>query len=220
MQQSQFEVMLVYVPGRESPHECQWIEIGKGGYGGGVGEVTVKVDRKYLSRLMSEHTTLHLYHFHPLLYFKGCQSEMGCGNPSVPRSLERWSKEGVISNLRYSMPSPSDIAFMMDVSREFDTRHHGRGRVRNRVVTPYGIVDYSLTAEGKERLEEDGMEGERGRYGFDTYIKTRVSYVLSDIDALVREDPTDMRKAMKQLVRRLNNEYLRVLFTPFEDEKC
>lgn len=90
--------------------------------------------------------------------------------------------------------------------------------MRHRVVTPYGIVDYSLTAEGKERLKDDGMEGEKGRYGFDTYIRTRVSYTLSDIEAIVGEDPTDMRKALKRLARRLSNEYLRVIFTPLEDD--
>lgn len=143
---------------------------------------------------------------------------MSCGKTSVPMSPAQLSEDGLISNLRYSMPSPSDIVFMMDVSREFDTHHQGRGRMRHRVVTPYGIVDYSLTAEGKERLKDDGMEGEKGRYGFDTYIRTRVSYTLSDIEAIVGEDPTDMRKALKRLARRLSNEYLRVIFTPLEDD--
>lgn len=218
MEQSTIEVMHVYIPDQESPHECQWVEIGKGGYGGGVEEATVEVDRKYLSRLMKEHTTLHLYHFHPLVYFEKCRSEMSCGKISVPMSPAQLSEDGLISNFRYSMPSPSDIAFMMDVSREFDKHHHGGGRVRHRVITPYGIVDYSLTTEGKRRLEDDGLEGEKGRYGFDTYIRTRVSYTLSDIDAVAGEEPTDMRKALKRLAGRLSNEYLHVIFTPLEDD--
>lgn len=219
MRQSRFEVMRVYIPDEESPLECQWVEIGKGIYGGGVEEATVAVDRKSLSRLMKEHATLHLYHFHPLVYFEKCRGEKNCGEISVPMSSAQLSGDGLMSNLRYSMPSPSDIAFMMDVSREFDKHHRGGGKIRHRVVAPYGIVDYSLTAEGKQRLEDDGLEGEKGRYGFDTYVRTRMSYVLSDIDAIVGEDAADMRRVLKRLARRLSNEYLRVLFTPFEDEK-
>ncbi len=59
------------------------------------------------------------------------------------------------------------------------------------------------------------MEGEAGRFGFDTFMKTLVSYALSEIDSIVKKYPNDIKRAMEQLVKNLNNEYLRVTYTPF-----
>ncbi|MFQ5917803.1 MAG: hypothetical protein ACE5I0_08345 [Candidatus Binatia bacterium] len=215
MRRSHFEVMLVYIPEGQPPDQCQWIEIGRGGYGVRTEDVIVNVDREYLSRLMTEHVTLHLYHYHPLVYFEQWTDEIICDGPSVSMPTGNVSEKALISNLRYSMPSPIDIAFMVDVSREFDRHGHEGGRIIHRVVTPYGIVEYSLGEEGKRRLEKYGMEGEAGRFGFDTFMKTLVSYALSEIDGIVKKYPNDIKRAMEQLVKSLNNEYLRVIYTPF-----
>ncbi|MFQ5847300.1 MAG: hypothetical protein ACE5IQ_06435 [Candidatus Methylomirabilales bacterium] len=216
MRRSHFEVMLVYIPDDGNPGQCQWIEIGRGEYGDRAEDVSVDVDREYLAQLMRDHHRLHLYHYHPLVYFEQCTDDVICKRPTGPTNMRGGFEKALISNVRYSMPSPIDIAFMMDISREFDEYHHGGGKIRNRVVTPYGIVEYSLTEEGKDRLESDGMEGEAGRFGFDTYMKTRISYALSDVGAILEKHPNDMRRALGHVARGLSNEYLRVTYVSFD----
>lgn len=214
---SNFETMWVYIPEAESPTKCQWIEIGQGEYGGDAAAAIVKVKRGYLAKLMAAHTQLHLYHSHPLDYFEQCEDTNSCGEFSVPMTTDKLSEKGLISNLRYSMPSPNDVAFMMEVTREFEEHRADGGKIRNRVVTPYGIVDYSLTEEGKRRLRKVGMEGKEGRWGFDTYIRTRLSYGLTDGDlrSNIHTNPGDITRALEQLAESLSNRYLQLTYTPF-----
>lgn len=209
LKSSTFEEMWVFIPDIGSAKKCKWIEIGRDVLSA-AGEATVKVDRTYLSKAMAKHNELHLYHFHPLAYFERC--EANCDELSLPITASQVSEKGLISNLRYSMPSPEDIYFMMDVSWEFDRRRRGDGKIINRVVTPYGIVDYALTDEGKERFEV-----ERSLRTAGLYIKLVAANALLDdnIDSIIKKSPNDIKEALKQLIQSLNNRYLRVTYIPF-----
>lgn len=209
------EIMWVYIPDGDSPHECQWLEVGRSADDAGAEEAVIAVDRGYLTQLMRTHRRLHIYHSHPLVYFEKCADERRCPDGAIPTTVDEASEKAVIANVRRAMPSPIDIAFMMDVWREFYQQHpHNGGRVQHRVVTPYGIVDYALTEDGKERLSNEGMEQEKGRFGFDTYIMTRVSYALLEVEGLVRGDRSDMRDVLREVAWVLSNEYLRVTYAP------
>ncbi len=210
-----FEVMHVFIPAGTSASACQWIEIGQSASGSGTEEAIIRPDRDYLRSLMRRYHRVHIYHSHPLIYFEKCADSTPCGAFSVPMTTDSVSTQGLVSNLRYAMPSPIDIAFMMDVSREFDQYRHHEGEIRHRVVTPYGIVEYSLTEKGKEALKNTGMEWAQGRYGFDTYIKARVSYALLDIEDLIKGDQKDIQEVLHEVARRMSNEYLHVRYLPF-----
>ncbi|MFQ6023065.1 MAG: hypothetical protein ACE5NW_10115 [Acidiferrobacterales bacterium] len=200
-----FEELWVFIPGN-----CRWIEIGRH-VTSGPDEATIKVDRKFLAKVMVKYDELHLYHFHPLAYFETCRDKTNCDELSLPVTAGQISQEGLILNLRYSMPSAEDIYFMMDVSWEFDQRRRGNGKIVNKVVTPYGILDYALTDAGKNKFFE-----ERNLRTAGLYIKLTAANALLDshIDSIIKQNPNDIREALEQLVQSLNSKYLRVSYTP------
>jgi hypothetical protein len=206
------EEIWAHVPGA-GPHECKWIEIGRDITTGPEG-TTIRVDRPFLAQLMMEHDELHLYHFHPLAYFERCTNDTDCGPLSLPRRAGQIAAEGLVLNLRYAMPSPEDIYFMMDVSWELNRRRAGRGKILHRVITPYGLVEYALTGEGQERFDNDRNLRTGG-----LYIALVAGNTLLDdpISAFIERHPNDVAEALSQLAATLNTRYLRVSFRPFDN---
>ena len=205
MKSERFEELWIFLP-----EACSWIEIGRH-VTSGPDEATIRVDRTYLARAMVSHKELHLYHFHPLAYFERCKDKIRCDQFSLPTAAGHISEQGLISNLRYSMPSAEDIYFMMDVSWEFDQRRGDDGRIMNNVVTPYGVLSYALTDVGEEKFFE-----ERSLRTGGLYIKLKAANALLDdqINAIIKKHPNDIREALEQLVQSLNSKYLRVTYTP------
>lgn len=205
MKRERFEELWIFLP-----ETCSWIEIGRH-VTSGPDEATIRVDRTYLAKAMVNHKELHLYHFHPLSYFEKCKNKTKCDQFSLPIAAGQISEQGIISNLRYSMPSAEDVYFMMDVSWEFDQRRGGDGRIVNRVVTPYGVLSYGLTHAGEKKFFE-----ERSLRTGGLYIKLTAANALLDdrIDAILKKHPNDMRKVFEQLVQSLNNKFLRITYTP------
>ncbi|MFQ5938417.1 MAG: hypothetical protein ACE5LB_18605, partial [Acidiferrobacterales bacterium] len=109
---SQYEEMWAFVPAGAPDSTCTWYEIGRE-VKSVAGEATVRVDRDFLTGLMRQRDEVHLYHFHPLAYFSRCVKQTGCDALGLPISPHQISREGLIANLRYAMPSSEDIYFMM-----------------------------------------------------------------------------------------------------------
>ena len=197
------EEMWVFVPGKHV-HDCRWIEIGRDIASRSEG-TTIRVDRPYLTDLMAEQNELHFYHFHPLAYFERCLSKVECNYLGLPRRADQISTEGLIKNLRYAMPSPEDIYFMMDVSWEFRRRGHREGKIVNRVVSPYGIVDYALTPEGEEHFNYDRNLRTGG-----LYIALVAGNALLDenIEQILSAQPQSMDDALTLLVQSMNSRNL------------
>ncbi len=212
MKSSTFEEMWVFIPDAEPSKKCKWIEIGRDAIAA-AHEATVKVDRTFLAKAMVEHNELHLYHFHPLAYFETCGDGIICDELSLPITASQISEKGLLSNLRYGMPSPEDIYFMMDISWEFDQRRGGDAKIVNRVVTPYGVLDYALTEEGRQRFEM-----ERGLRTAGLYIKLVAANALFDdnIHRIVKKNPDSISSVVQQLVQSMNNKNLRVTLIPLE----
>ncbi len=210
LQSSRFEEMWLFIPGADRT-KCKWIEIGRTATSG-TDEATVRVDRTFLVKTMTEHDELHLYHFHPLAHFEKCESSAGCDELLLPSATDKISEQGLISNLRFAMPSPEDIYFMMEVSWEFDQIHRGVGKISNKVITPYGIVEYALTDSGKERFDRERNLRQSG-----LYIKLVAAKTLYDdnIDTIISENSDNIKEALKQLAQNMNSKYLRVTLTPF-----
>ena len=100
---------------------------------------------------------------------------------------------------------------MMDVSWEFKRRGHGQGHIVNRVISPYGVVDYALTTEGQERFDYDRNLRTGG-----LYIALLAGNALLDdsIERIISAGHSRVRDALTLLVQSMNSRYLRVLYIP------
>ncbi|MFQ5994537.1 MAG: hypothetical protein ACE5K1_05540 [Acidiferrobacterales bacterium] len=197
MKHSSYEEMWVYLP-----KTCQWIEIGINEKAGDEA-ASVNIDRAFLTQVLIQSSLADLYHFHPLAYFRKCSEAALCGSRSLTR-------DELISNLRYAMPSPEDIYFMMDITWQFDQVQSAHGRMRHRVVTPYGIVEFALTETGKEKFALDRDLRTAG-----LYIKLVAANALVDdnIESIVGDHP-NASEALASLVENLNSTHLRVTHAP------
>ena len=203
LRQSSIEEMWAFLPRGQPSGSCQWHEVGRDEQSGS-DQANVDVDWEYLEALMKENQAVYLYHFHPLAFFDYAKaSPSRRGDESIRRQI--------IYDLKFSMPSPADIHFMMEITFRFYQRQPPGGDIRNRVVTPYGIVDYALTEAGRVKYESDKDARTQG-----LYIKYVAASALDDgsIEMIVAEEPGDIARSMKRLVATLNTKYLRVTLFP------
>jgi hypothetical protein len=208
LRRSGFEEMWAFLPRAHGAQDCQWHEIGREEKSES-DRSYLRVDMGYLVELMAENTEIHLIHFHPLKYFEcadrgDCPKQMAAGHTGA--ADKRW-----ITDLVYSMPSPSDVHFMMDVTSRFFRRHQGQGKIRHSVVTPYGVVDYGLTDKGLAKYDSERNGRSEG-----LYITWVVASALDDdrVTLIVKENPLSIRAAVRRLAQTLNTEFLRVVHTP------
>jgi hypothetical protein len=203
LQRSEVEEMWAFLP-----RECQWHEIGREEKSEAARSV-LRVDMDYLAGLMAANADIHLVHFHPARYFE-CAARADC--PKRARSSraaipdKRW-----ITDLVYSMPSPSDVLFMMNVTSRFYRSHHAHGTILHKVVTPYGVVDYGLTAQGLARYDSERNGRSQG-----IYIPMVMASALDDdrVEQVVKENPRSISAAVPRLARSLNTEFLRIEHAP------
>lgn len=208
LKRSEVEEMWAFLPRASGAGDCQWHEIGREERSDSDG-ARLRVDMEYLGKLMAAHAELHIYHFHPLSYFD-CASHPDCSGatpPDVAGAIDRrW-----ISDLVFSMPSPSDVHFMMDVTSRFHRRYQRMGTIRHKVVTPYGVVTYGLTDAGLARYEAERFGRSEG-----LYITWVAASRLADehVEAVIRERPGSIMAAVRRLGQTLNTQYLWVSHGP------
>ena len=210
MNRSPVEELWVFLADSSGGDAGRWVEIG--------GEIrseselsSVGVDWTYLSKLIERFGDIDVYHFHPLSYFERCGCEQGCKEFALPMSVMDLSASGLINNLKFAMPSPGDIHFMMEPLWRFERAHPVFGSMRHRLVSPYGVVEYGLTTSGKARYAENRntrMEG--------LYIKQVAANALSDenIAVLAAEYPHDLGMSVKELAKSMSGNHLRVELLP------
>jgi hypothetical protein len=194
---AEFEEMWAFVP-----RGCQWHEIGREEKSGN-DRATLRVDMAYLETLMAGNDALHVYQIHPLRYF-------ACASARCARG-ERW-----ITDLVFSMPSASDVHFMMDVTSRFYRKRGAAGTIRHRVVTPYGVVDYGLTASGLAKYD-----AERNGRSEGLYITWVAASALDDerVRQLIEEGPASIVEGIRRLAQTLNTDFLRVEYLPGGDAR-
>ena len=213
LKRSDFEEMWAFLPRANDAQDCEWHEIGHDEKSERE-SANVRVDMDYLEQLMAANTEIHLYHFHPLRYFE-CAARATCPQVAVPgqaKSVDlRW-----ITDLVFSMPSPSDVHFMMDVTSRFYTRHQGRGTIKHKVVTPYGLVDYRLTDKGLVKFDSEKHERSGG-----LYITWVAANALADdyVERVIKNHPGSLIAGVRRLARTLNTEFLRVEHTHLPGQK-
>ena len=208
LKRSEFEEMWAFLPRANATRGCQWHEIGREEKSE-ADTAYLRVDMGYLESLMAENAEVHLYHFHPLRYFD-CAAHAHCPQEAPDGRTgsfdPRW-----ITDLVFSMPSPSDIHFMMDVTSRFFRRNHGHGTIRHKVVTPYGVVDYGLTEKGLAKYDAERHSRSEG-----LYITWVVASALDNdrVEQVAREHPHGITAAVQRLAQTLNTEFLRVVHIP------
>lgn len=207
LRRSEVEEMWALLPRANGTRECQWHEIGRDEKSE-ADRSYLQVDMGYLAELMARNTEVQLVHFHPLRYFE-CAARADCPKKAPAgraASAKRW-----LMDLVFSMPSPSDVHFMMNLTSRFARLHQGAGKIAHKVVTPYGVVDYGLTEQGLARFDSE----QHGRSG-GMYITMVMASALDDdrIEAVVKENPRDIGAAVQKLARSLNTKFLRVEHTP------
>jgi hypothetical protein len=203
LQGSEVEEMWAFLP-----QECQWHEIGREERSEAARSV-VRVDMDYLAGLMAANADIVLVHFHPMRYFEcaaraDCPRQARAGRAAVPD--KRW-----ITDLVYSMPSPSDVLFMMNVTSRFHRVHQPYGTIRHKVVTPYGVVRYGLTPEGLARYDSERNGRSQG-----IYIPMVMASALDDdsVEKVIKENPRSIKAAVPRLARSLNTQFLRIEHKP------
>lgn len=206
LERSRIEELWAFLPRAGVAGVCQWHEVGRNEQSG-ADKALVDVDWTYLEALMAANEAIHLYHFHPKSFFDYANS------PPASRRQDSFER-AMITDLKFSMPSPADIHFMMEITSRFRKLHPRGGDIRNRVVTPYGIVDYALTEAGRARYESDKDARTQG-----LYIKYVAASALDDasIEAIVVSRPGDMAASMRRLIARLNTKFLRIEHVPFTE---
>ncbi|MGH6887230.1 MAG: hypothetical protein ACREGK_14280, partial [Geminicoccales bacterium] len=207
LKRADFEEMWAFLPRAHGTRRCQWHELGREETSER-DSATLRVDMAYLQKLMSENAEIHLHHFHPLKYF-ACASACCPQRASAgqPRSFDRrW-----ITDLVFSMPSPSDVHFMMDVTSRFYRSREGGGTIKHRVVTPYGVVDYGLTQMGLAKFD-----AERNGRSEGLYIAWVVASALDDerVQQLIEEQPGSLVGRIRRLAQTLSTGFLRVVVVP------
>lgn len=209
LQSAAHEEMWAFLPRAHGSGACQWHEIGREEKSANDGAY-VRVDMAYLESLMARNSEIQLFHFHPLQYFE-CAAAAGCPKETARGPTgsidKRW-----ITDLLFSMPSPSDVHFMMDVTSRFHKHHQGQGTIRHQVVTPYGVVDYGLTAAGLVKFEYEMHSRSEGRYI--TWVMA--SRMADDsLERVIQENPGGITATVRRLAQTLNTEFLRVEYSPF-----
>jgi hypothetical protein len=208
LKHADFEEMWAFLPRAHGAGECEWHEIGREEKSGR-NRSTLRVDMNYLAELIAGNPEIHVLHFHPLKYFE-CATREECPKQAAAGQTagvdKRW-----IADLVFSMPSPSDVHFMMNVTSRFFRRHLGRGKIKHSVVTPYGVVEYGLTGKGLARYD-----AERDGRSEGLYITWVVASALDDdrVEGVIKEKPASLSAAVPKLARTLNSEFLRVVHTP------
>lgn len=204
LRSSDFEEMWAFLPRAHGSQDCQWHEIGREEKSE-TDSAFLRVDMAYLETLMAENPEIHVIHFHPLKYFE-CAAHPGCPQ-TAPADQGKALDPRWITDLIFSMPSPSDVHFMMDVTSRYHRHRQGRGTIKHKVVTPYGVVDYGLTDAGLAKFDSERFERSEGLY---------ITWVMAGklandhVEDVIKKNPGSIDDAVRQLAHTLNNEFLRV----------
>ena len=213
LRHSDVEEMWAFLPRANGTDECQWHELGREETSG-KDSANLRVDLAYLGKLMVSNAELHIYHFHPLKYFE-CAADPDCPKTSAPAQTGSFHRRW-IGDLVYSMPSASDVYFMMETTSRFYRRYQHGGAMKHVVVTPYGVVDYGLTARGLAKFDTERLGRSEGLY----ISWVQASRLADDrVEEMLRAGRDDILAAVRRLAQRLNSQFLWVSFGAFDQQR-
>lgn len=142
------------------PREKKWIEIGRGEAPEKKFDnryvTKVRLDVRFMERLMAQNSLLVLYHIHPahsqLLEDK---MKMRSENGNLVNANEG-EKERVLFLMRRAFPSEQDLRNMIENSMLFYA-HNPQGNITFKICSYYGITEYYLTEKGRIYFADSGF---------------------------------------------------------------
>jgi len=234
---SQIEESWAYLPQRE-----KWIEIGHNEETERKIDkryiTKAKLDVQLLDELMSKNHNMVLYHFHPShslsLEDKIRKREEG-GSPMNDREIER---ERIKLLIKSAYPSRSDLLNMIGNTMEFFERN-SEGNITFKVCSHYGITEYYLTDEGMAHLSADNsfkqilwVMGISSSANIEANVKGEILEMnpreTRNPLERIKMSPKRKRKPVsryiiidplariQKAIEAMNDEYIRVTFTPYE----
>ncbi|MBW2982069.1 hypothetical protein KY343_04265 [Candidatus Woesearchaeota archaeon] len=165
----------------------------------------LKSDIGLCTKLMKENNTLISYHFHLGRYEEELREyENRLSNPLLKEGF----KASVIA--MKTIPSSKDLYFMIMLSLVCN-KENPNGKISSKVCSPEGIVEYSLTEEGKRYFREKDVY-ETKKIIEEKHSRAKLLSAASDFTVSSQE-------RINQLVDLLNDEYVTVRFSPYENRK-
>jgi predicted DNA-binding protein with PD1-like motif len=240
IESSQIEESWVYLP-----HQEKWIEIGYNEESEKkINESYItkaKLDIKFLDGLMNENNNMILYHFHSsycLSLEDKIKEREKDGSPMNENEIE---KERIRLLIKSAYPSRSDLLNMIGNSTEFFKRNSD-GNITFKVCSHYGITEYRLTDEGMEYLYADNSLKQILRItgiSSSANIEANVKGEILEMNPRETRDPLkrikmspkqkrsslsrykiiDPLSRIEKVVEEMNDEHLRVTFTPYEKKE-
>ncbi len=234
---SQIEESWVYLPNRK-----KWIEIGHNEEAEKKIDkryiTKAKLDVQLLDKLMSEDNNMALYHFHPshsLSLEDKIRRRKKSDSPMNDKEIE---KERIKLLIRSAYPSRSDLLNMIGNSMEFFERN-AEGNITFKVCSQYGITEYHLTDEGMAYLSADNSLKQIlwvKKISSSANIEANVKGEILEMNPKetrnplkrIKMSPKQKRKPVsryiiidpltriQKAIEAMNDEHIRVMFTPYE----
>ncbi len=234
---SQIEESWVYLPNRK-----KWIEIGHNEEAEKKIDkryiTKAKLDVQLLDKLMSEDNNMALYHFHPshsLSLEDKIRRREKSGSPMNDKEIE---KERIKLLVKSAYPSRSDLLNMIGNSMEFFERNT-EGNITFKVCSQYGITEYHLTDEGMTYLTADNS---LKQILWVKKISSSANIEANVKGEILERNPKETRNPLKRIkmspkrkrkpvsryiiidpiiriqkaIQAMNDEHIRVTFTPYE----
>ncbi len=208
------------------PKEQKWVEVGinyEDIGGPGDFEKGAKVSDKVFGRLVDKHQELIFYHIHPIT----TRDREKLKKPKGKTSNKSTAKEGLHFVTIYSptftktdttnavnmtiyaamaLPSQADISALIKQAEIFYSTNPS-GRFISKIVSPLGITEYSLTEEGRKKVQSNPKEVDVNLEGIHVGFKFTKATNLKD-------------QALGQVnlaCEKMSTELYRISFTSYEN---
>lgn len=205
VENSIFEEAWMYLP-----KESLWVDIVGGRVKKSFGIYTLIYDMEYVDKLFKEHDELVCYHFHPI---KAVSLQMDMirskgtdlGDVFTTEELEKYIP------IYTAMPSGMDISACIGLSKSF-YKLKPNGSITSKISSQHGITELCLTDDGKDYFKDKEIL-DIVRLGI------RIGKHIPIKSVLVEKDETDNHTKIQKLCELVSNEYIKITFTPYKDEK-
>ncbi len=234
---SQIEESWAYLP-----HLRKWIEIGHNEEAEKKVDkryiTKTLLDIQLLDELMSKNNNMVLYHFHPSYCLSLEDKIKKREEDGLPMNDSEIEKERERLLIKSAYPSRSDLLNMIGNSTEFFERN-ADGNITFKICSHYGITEYYLTDKGMTYLYADNtleqiirITGISSSANIDANVKGEIMEMnpreTRDPLKRIKMSPGQKRKSLsrytiidpltriQKAIESMNDEHLRVTFTPYQ----
>ena len=240
LESSQIEEAWAYLP-----HQEKWIEVG---YNEETEKkinkryiTKARLDVQFLDGLMNENNNMVLYHFHSSYCLSLEDKIRKREEEGLPMNDKEIEKERIRLLIKSAYPSRSDLTNMIANSIAFFERNPN-GKITFKIGSHYGITEYHLTEEGIAHFYNNDPFKQMARIKSISSSANLEANITGEILELnprqtrnplsrIKMNPKQKRNSLsrfieidpisrtKKSVEAMNDERLRVTFTPYEQNE-